>query len=93
MTGRQSATTVSEGTGGIRPPLPRDLPDQQVQPGEDPLDVPSPPETGKGTRTGDTGSDDASDGLPGLDESGAGRGEPRQAGAHPEHPVPDEQTG
>ncbi|WP_031086246.1 hypothetical protein [Streptomyces sp. NRRL WC-3549] len=89
MSDRRSGTTESTGTGGAAAPLPRDMPDQQVQPGEDPLDVPSPPEDG----TWGGGSADEASRLPSLDESGAGRGEPRQAGAHPEHPVPDEQSG
>ncbi|MCW8218879.1 hypothetical protein ACH4NO_12920 [Streptomyces olivaceus] len=92
MTEHRPGTTASARADDAAPPLPRDMPDQQVGEGEDPLDVPAPPE--RGGRSG--GARDAGEGpggLPDLDESGAGRGEPRQAGAHPEHPVPDEQTG
>ncbi|TXS04598.1 hypothetical protein EAO73_15290 [Streptomyces sp. col6] len=65
--------------------MPADLPDQQVQDGEDPMDVPAPPRAG---RDEDDGRD-----LPDPDESGSGRGEARNAGVHPEHPVPDESPG
>ncbi|MYS37300.1 hypothetical protein GT025_24590 [Streptomyces sp. SID4920] len=62
--------------------MPADMPDQQVQEGEDPMDVPTPPRDG----------DDSRD-LPDPDESGSGHGEARNAGVHPEHPVPDESPG
>ncbi|NEA15067.1 hypothetical protein [Streptomyces halstedii] len=92
MTEQRPGTTASARADEVAPPLPRDLPDQQVGEGEDPLDVPAPPELGR--RSGDApDTGEGPDGLPDLDESGAGRGEQRQAGAHPEHPVPDEQTG
>ncbi|WP_028801252.1 hypothetical protein [Streptomyces sp. 142MFCol3.1] len=64
-------------------PVPRDLPDQQVLDGEDPLDL--PPE--------DDEDESASDGaaVPDTDEAGTGRkGAPQKAAVHPEHPVPDE---
>ncbi|MEU5717032.1 hypothetical protein AB0G71_14790 [Streptomyces sp. NPDC020403] len=81
-------------TGGKDPgtPLPRDMPDQQIQEGEDPLDVPVLPRTpGQDAEEGGGEGTDAE--LPDLDESGAGRGKPRQAGVHPEHPAPDEPPG
>ncbi|MYY05640.1 hypothetical protein GT035_26235 [Streptomyces sp. SID4913] len=65
--------------------MPADMPDQQVQEGEDPMDVPPPP-------SADPDKDDAH-GAPDPDESGSGRGTPRNAGVHPEHPVPDESPG
>ncbi|AEN13992.1 MULTISPECIES: hypothetical protein [unclassified Streptomyces] len=92
MTDRRSGRSAAAGTYGVGAPLPRDMPDQQVQRGEDPLDVLPPPEDGA-WNSGSSGSADPTEGLPSLDESGAGRGEARQAGAHPEHPVPDEQSG
>ncbi|WP_406406818.1 hypothetical protein OG923_02010 [Streptomyces halstedii] len=92
MTEQRPGTTASARADEAAPPLPRDMPDQQVGEGEDPLDVPAPPELGRRS-AGAPDAGEGPDGLPDLDESGAGRGEQRQAGAHPEHPVPDEQTG
>ena len=58
-------------------PVPRDLPDQQVGEGEDPLDIPLP-----------EGTD-----VPDTDEAGAGREDgPRAATVHAEHPAPDESS-
>ncbi|THA71606.1 hypothetical protein E6P78_05675 [Streptomyces sp. A0958] len=65
--------------------MPADMPDQQVQDGEDPMDVPPPPSSGP--------DEDDAHGAPDPDESGSGRGAPRNAGVHPEHPVPDESPG
>ncbi len=57
------------------------MPDQQTQEGEDALDIPVPDRV-------------AREGDPELDEAGAYRDAPRNAGAHPEeHPAPDESTG
>lgn len=39
----------TEEPGGGGSPLPRDLPDQQVQQGEDPWDIPLPPTARPGT--------------------------------------------
>ncbi|WP_191134085.1 hypothetical protein [Streptomyces sp. col6] len=85
MTDRRPEGPVHEGASPSPPPVPADLPDQQVQDGEDPMDVPAPPRAG---RDEDDGRD-----LPDPDESGSGRGEARNAGVHPEHPVPDESPG
>ncbi|MCX4450834.1 hypothetical protein ACIOEZ_31655 [Streptomyces sp. NPDC087866] len=85
MTDRRPEGPVHEGASPSPPPVPADLPDQQVQDGEDPMDVPTPPRAG---RDEDDGRD-----LPDPDESGSGRGEARNAGVHPEHPVPDESPG
>ncbi|MFB8086081.1 hypothetical protein [Streptomyces sp. NPDC055992] len=85
MTDRRPEGPVHEGASPSPPPVPADLPDQQVQEGEDPMDVPTPPRAG---RDEDDGRD-----LPDPDESGSGRGEARNAGVHPEHPVPDESPG
>ncbi|MER6143196.1 hypothetical protein ABT174_24670 [Streptomyces sparsogenes] len=67
--------------------IPRDMPDQQVHEGPDPLDV---------DRSGFTyeGPDDRDDDVPDLDESGTGRrGSPQTGGTRPDHPIPDEPSG
>ncbi|MHC3467280.1 hypothetical protein ACYF6T_01060 [Streptomyces sp. 7R007] len=59
------------------------MPDQQVGEGEDPLDIPLPPEA-----EGEAGT-----GVPDTDEAGTGRQDgPRSATVHPEHPAPDESS-
>ena len=64
-------------------PVPRDLPDQQVREGEDPLDIPLPPME----------EDETDDELPDTDEAGTGRKDgARAATVHPEHPGPDESS-
>ncbi|RPF38703.1 hypothetical protein [Streptomyces sp. TLI_185] len=69
------------GQGGE--PVPRDLPDQQVGEGEDPLDIPVP----------EVDPDEADDEVPDTDEAGTGRRDgPRSATVHPEHPAPDESS-
>ncbi|MGW6905145.1 hypothetical protein [Streptomyces sp. NPDC054940] len=65
-------------------PVPRDLPDQQADTGEDPWEVPVVP------------ADDATeaDDVPDTDEAGTGRkGAPRSGTVHPEHPAPQEPSG
>ncbi|MEU9186999.1 hypothetical protein AB0D14_21115 [Streptomyces sp. NPDC048484] len=59
-------------------PVPRDLPDQQAQEGEDPWDVVTPPESGQSA-----GSERGSDGDSEGDSDGAG------AEAEPDTGVPD----
>ncbi|NED08874.1 hypothetical protein G3I55_45445 [Streptomyces sp. SID6648] len=82
MTDRRPEGTAYTGASGSPPPVPADMPDQQNQEGEDALDIPVPDRVAR-----------QNDG-PELDEAGAGRNEPRNAGAHPEeHPAPDEATG
>ncbi|GGI97503.1 hypothetical protein [Streptomyces brasiliensis] len=62
-------------------PVPRDLPDQQTDAGEDPWEV--PPERAAGDVEGDD--------VPDTDEAGTGpKGAPRSGAVHPEQPVPDE---
>ncbi len=62
-------------------PVPRDPPDQQAGNGDDRWE----PRSDEGHGTGD---------VPDVDEAGAGpRGAPRQAGVHPDQPVPDEPSG
>ncbi|MET7478453.1 hypothetical protein ABZT17_29380 [Streptomyces sp. NPDC005648] len=59
-------------------PVPRDLPDQQVREGEDPLDIPLP---------------EGAEEVPDTDEAGTGReGGPRSATVHADHPAPDESS-
>ena len=68
-------------TGQGGEPVPRDLPDQQVHEGEDPLDIPVP----------DVEAKEPDGELPDTDEAGTGRRDgPRSATVHPEHPAPDE---
>ncbi|MFJ8106110.1 hypothetical protein [Streptomyces sp. NPDC096132] len=67
-----------EGSGESGTPIPRDLPDQQADTGEDPWDVEQPQEP-----------EDTD--VPDTDEAGTGRrGAPHTAGVHPDQPVPDE---
>lgn len=82
MTDRRPEGTAYTGASGSPPPIPADMPDQQAQEGEDALDVTPPPWAEQ--------PDDA-DADP--DEAGAGPHTPRNAGAHPDHPTPDESTG
>lgn len=86
MTDRRPEGTAYTGAKGSPPPIPADVPDQQVQEGEDALDVVLPP----GSR--DDAEDAEPDG-PDPDEAGSGRSTARNAGTHPEHPTPDESTG
>ncbi|MBK3647568.1 MULTISPECIES: hypothetical protein [Streptomyces] len=70
-------------TGQNGEPVPRDLPDQQVTEGEDPLDVPLPAAE----------EDEPASGVPDTDEAGTGpQGERRSATVHPEHPAPEESS-
>lgn len=86
MTDRRPQGTAYTGAEGSPPPIPADIPDQQVQDGEDPLDVVLPP--GSEDRAADAESDE-----PDPDEAGSGGSAARNAGIHPEHPTPDESTG
>ncbi|WP_221357006.1 hypothetical protein [Streptomyces beigongshangae] len=85
-------------------PVPRDLPDQQVQEGEDPWDVVTPPEPGRGDVPpgADSAEGSAEDGpesgagagVPDTDEAGTGRqGESHTSTVHPEDPEPEESSG
>ncbi len=72
-----------EGPGESAEPVPRDLPDQQTDAGEDPWEVPA-------EQVDDSTTEDD---VPDTDEAGTGpSGAPRSASAHPEQPVPDEST-
>lgn len=67
-------------------PVPRDLPDQQANEGEDPWEVPVEP-------AGDAAEGEGDD-VPDTDEAGTGRQGASPSGAvHPEHPAPEEPTG
>ncbi|MBT2414096.1 hypothetical protein J7I94_26725 [Streptomyces sp. ISL-12] len=94
----------AEGPGENGAPVPRDMPDQQADAGEDPWDVaPGLAARESGTDADDAESgDDAEDGatgagatdVPDTDEAGTGRqGAPHSGAVHPEHPVPDESSG
>ncbi|ARF76811.1 hypothetical protein B7C62_34395 [Kitasatospora albolonga] len=83
MTDRRPEGTAYDGASPSPPPVGADLPDQQAQEGEDPLDIPVPERVARESGDG-----------PDPDEAGSGRDEPRNAGAHPdEHPAPDESPG
>ncbi|CAM5590049.1 hypothetical protein [Streptomyces aurantiogriseus] len=67
-----------EGPGENGTPVPRDLPDQQADAGEDPWDVDDPDQP-------------EGENVPDTDEAGTGRqGAPHAAGVNPDQPVPDE---
>lgn len=89
MTDRRPEGTAYTGEG-TPPPVPADMPDQQTQEGEDPLDVPVPARV---ERSAEEARKSDTDAAPDPDEAGSGRGAPRNAGVHPEHPAPDESTG
>ncbi|MFI7139632.1 hypothetical protein ACIBQ5_18230 [Streptomyces massasporeus] len=81
-----------EGPGENGDPIPRDMPDQQADAGEDPWEV-APRFTGTGehdTRRHDE-TDEPSDDVPDTDEAGTGRrGTPRSGTVQTEHLVPEE---
>ncbi|MEU0742667.1 hypothetical protein [Streptomyces sp. NPDC006134] len=90
-----------KGPGENGAPVPRDMPDQQADAGEDPWEVAPGPTI---PREGTDGDDDRADGrgadaaesadVPDTDEAGTGRqGAPHSGAVHPEHPVPDESSG
>lgn len=69
------------GPGEGTAPVPRDFPDQQAQPGEDPWEA----------AAGQGRDDSAGKDLPDTDEAGTGRQDaPRPAPEQTENPVPDE---
>lgn len=70
-------------------PVPRDMPDQQADTGEDPWEVPAGHLEDTAAEQDETSAED----VPDTDEAGTGRqGDPRQAGTNPEQPVPDESS-
>lgn len=73
-----------EAPGRTGEPVPRDLPDQQANGGEDPWELPVESDD-------DTGE---ADDVPDTDEAGTGRqGAPGSGSAQTEHPAPQEPTG
>ncbi|MEU9664647.1 hypothetical protein AB0E25_03520 [Streptomyces bobili] len=90
-----------EGPGENGTPVPRDLPDQQADAGEDPWEVaPARAAENAGSAETDDSSDADADAdapdmdVPDTDEAGTGRqGAPRPATVNPDHPTPDESTG
>ncbi|WP_173318262.1 hypothetical protein [Streptomyces fulvorobeus] len=90
MTDRRPSGIAYTGAEGSPPPVPADMPDQQVQEGEDALDVILPP----GAEPDEARPDAESDAdKPDPDEAGSGRDDARNASVHPEDPTPDESTG
>ncbi|MFI2425595.1 hypothetical protein ACH5A7_16075 [Streptomyces sp. NPDC018955] len=86
-----------EGPGENGAGVPRDLPDQQAGPGEDPWEVaPAAAERESGKKAGEPEeleSGEAGSDVPDTDEAGTGRqGAPHSASANPEQPVPDESS-
>lgn len=83
-----------EGPGENGDPVPRDLPDQQADAGEDPWEVtPARATDDEGDEDATTDTADPTD-VPDTDEAGTGRqGAPQSAAANPEQPVPDEPSG
>lgn len=83
-----------EGPGEQGDPVPRDLPDQQAGPGEDPWEAaPTRVTDDEENAESDEPAADATD-FPDTDEAGTGRqGAPQSAAANPEQPVPDEPSG
>ncbi|MEU0584700.1 hypothetical protein [Streptomyces sp. NPDC006132] len=81
-----------EAPGENGEPVPRDMPDQQADAGEDPWEVaPRFTGTGKGEKDQADEADEPAEDVPDTDEAGTGRqGAPRSGTVHPEHPVPDE---
>ncbi|MFF7312712.1 hypothetical protein [Streptomyces sp. NPDC008137] len=82
-----------EGPGENGEPVPRDMPDQQADTGEDPWEVaPRFTGTGEDEKDGEDRADEPAGDVPGTDEAGTGRQgeEPQPGTVHPEHPVPDE---
>ncbi|MBM4827018.1 hypothetical protein ACFY7K_07650 [Streptomyces althioticus] len=84
-----------EGPGENGVGVPRDLPDQQAGPDEDPWEVAPAAAERESERRAEESEDQESEGnVPDTDEAGTGRqGAPRSAASYPEAPVPDESTG
>ncbi|MDO0924562.1 hypothetical protein QQY24_03690 [Streptomyces sp. TG1A-8] len=82
-----AAPEPGPGSGTDRP-VPRDLPDQQARPGEDPWEVAPAEAAGDGAAAKDA------DDVPDPDEAGAGRrGGPDPAVAPSDGPAPEESSG
>ncbi|MER6160109.1 hypothetical protein ABT147_31905 [Streptomyces sp. NPDC001868] len=80
-----------EGPGEHADPVPRDMPDQQANEGEDPWEV-APTRATDDERDEDATGEDTD--VPDTDEAGTGRqGAPQPGAGSPERPVPDEPSG
>ena len=81
-----------EGPGETGAGAPRDLPDQQAGPGEDPWDVAPAAAERESEKKADESKEPESD-VPDTDEAGTGRqGAPHSASGNPEQPVPAESS-
>lgn len=81
----------NEAPGEHGDPVPRDLPDQQADGGEDPWEV--TPDRGKGDSRDAEEPEETTEStdVPDTDEAGTGReGAPHSGSVNPEQPVPDE---
>ncbi|MFI0503970.1 hypothetical protein ACH3WN_14100 [Streptomyces albogriseolus] len=84
-----------EGPGENGVGVPRDMPDQQAGPDEDPWEVaPAAAEQESERKAGESDGPESGEDVPDTDEAGTGRqGAPHSAASYPEAPVPDESTG
>ena len=84
-----------EGPGENGVGVPRDLPDPQAGPDEDPWEVaPAAAERESERKSEESDGPDSEEDVPDTDEAGTGRqGAPHSAASYPEAPVPDESTG
>ncbi|MEV3958088.1 hypothetical protein [Streptomyces albogriseolus] len=84
-----------EGPGENGVGVPRDLPDQQAGPDEDPWEVaPAAAERESERKAEESDGPESDEDVPDTDEAGTGRqGAPHSAASYPEAPVPDESTG
>ncbi|MBJ6636269.1 hypothetical protein [Streptomyces sp. I5] len=84
-----------EGPGENGVGVPRDLPDQQAGPDEDPWEVaPAAAERESERKAEESEGSESEEDVPDTDEAGTGRqGAPHSAASYPEAPVPDESTG
>ncbi|MEU2898097.1 hypothetical protein ABZ690_18780 [Streptomyces sp. NPDC006967] len=81
-----------EGPGENGAAVPRDLPDQQAGPDEDPWEVaPAAAERESEKKAGESDEAESAPDVPDTDEAGTGRqGAPHSASGNPEQPVPEE---
>ncbi|MET8894227.1 hypothetical protein [Streptomyces albogriseolus] len=84
-----------EGPGENGVGVPRDMPDQQAGPDEDPWEVaPAAAERESERKAEESDGPESGGDVPDTDEAGTGRqGAPHSAASYPEAPVPDESTG
>ncbi|MFE8952903.1 hypothetical protein [Streptomyces althioticus] len=84
-----------EGPGENGVGVPRDLPDQQAGPDEDPWEVaPAAAERESERKAEESEASETEEDVPDTDEAGTGRQDaPHSAASYPEAPVPDESTG